>query len=133
MGSSEDQNEQRRQYDRLAEKHFVECYVIPPDSIGTVEAEIKDFSGGGMLLVCRIPYEKGDKLHVKFTVEGLRKFLPVFYKEEALTVSDPVKVFTTVQRVKVIQTGYVYEVAVKFDEIDGADKTGLINYIKNKK
>ncbi len=125
---------EKRKYIRLETQNVVMCemYSIPENQDGhATEFTSKNISAGGILFEVNDQYAIGDLLRLEMDLPGWNKYKPEFYKEDSLSVDEPLVCLGAVVRVEKLSNGK-YDIGVCLSGIDDGHQMALKKYISAK-
>lgn len=121
----------KRRYSRLPKSSSLKIQKLTfSEETKEDDAVYKDVGGGGILFESKALYEIGALLKLKVDVPGWGKFIKNFKRPD----ENDKKILTAigeVVRVEEIEKNKIYEIGVKFVNIQDNDFDSLIQYIEN--
>lgn len=114
------------------EKNFrveIREFRFPLAKQPSFEVKCTDISVGGMSLECRRKFEAGDKLQVKIFIPSLNKYHPGFFKVFESDAGQFLQAIAEVVRVDDVVPFSLYQLGIRFLDIDHDDWNALRNFI----
>jgi len=123
---------ERRKFSRAGKNSVVEFKELefPLTEKDYSNSNIKNISGNGLLFESKNKFDIGASLHLKISLIGWDKDRPGFnIKAPSSPLLPPVSVIGTVVRIEEVKKDSLYDIGIKFTNIDKDDEAGIISFL----